>query len=143
MRPPQTRYVTVGNSEVAYQVLGAGPTTLVYHHGFCHLDLKWDVPPEAAFTERLASFSRLILFDRRGIGASERGPRGYVPTWEDWSEDLRAVLDAAGVESTAIFDLDVRHVLHLIRAPTLVLHNESPDRAAHARYLADRIAELG
>ena len=88
---------------MAYQIVGEGPLDLVYHHGLCHLDLQWDVAPEAAFNERLASFSRLILFDRRGTGASERGPRDFVPTWEEWSEDLRAVLDAAGSESAAIF----------------------------------------
>ncbi len=103
MDAPDTRYVAVGDAEVAYQIVGEGPLDLVYHHGLCHLDLQWDVAPEAAFNERLASFSRLILFDRRGTGASERGPRDFVPTWEEWSEDLRAVLDAAGSESAAIF----------------------------------------
>ncbi len=101
MHAPETRYVTVGDAQVAYQVLGNGPRDLVYHHGLCHLDLQWDVAPEAAFNRRLASFNRLILFDRRGSGASERA--GFVPTWEQWSEDLRAVLDAAGPERAAIF----------------------------------------
>jgi class 3 adenylate cyclase len=88
---------------VAYQIIGDGPLDLVYHHGFCHLDLQWDVDAEAAFNERLASFSRLILFDRRGSGASERGARDFLPSWEEWGEDLRGVLDAAGSQSAAIF----------------------------------------
>jgi class 3 adenylate cyclase len=103
MDAPETRYVTVGDAQVAYQVVGGGPLDLVYHHGFCHLDLQWDVAPEAAFNARLASFCRLILFDRRGSGASERVPLGHFPTWEEWNEDLLAVLDAAGSRTAAIF----------------------------------------
>ncbi len=103
MRRPDTRYVTPGGAEVAYQVIGDGPIDLVYHHGMCHVDFQWDVPPEAAFNKRLASFSRLILFDRRGSGASERSTDGFLPTAEDWSQDLLAVLDAVGSERPAIF----------------------------------------
>jgi class 3 adenylate cyclase len=103
MNAPETRYVAVGDVEVAYQIVGEGPLDLVYHHGFCHLDAQWDVAPEAAFNERLASFSRLILFDRRGTGASERGAREFFPSWEEWGEDLRAVLDASRSQSAAIF----------------------------------------
>jgi class 3 adenylate cyclase len=103
MEAPETRYVTVGDTEVAYQIIGEGPLDLVYHHGLCHLDLQWDVTPEAAFNGRLASFSRLILFDRRGSGASGRVLRHGFPTWEEWSEDLLAVLDAVGSQSAAIF----------------------------------------
>ena len=103
MNAPLTRYATASDSQVAFQVIGDGPIDLVYHHGFCHLDLQWDVVPEAAFNRRLASFSRLILFDRRGSGASERLPHGSFPTWQEWSEDLLAVLDASGSVSTAIF----------------------------------------
>ena len=100
---PETRYVAVGDTDVAYQIVGDGPRDLVYHHGLCHLDLQWDVAPEAAFNRRLASFSRLILFDRRGSGASGRSLGGGLPTWEQWSEDLSAVLDAARSPSAAIF----------------------------------------
>jgi len=103
MSAPLTHYTHAGNADVAYQVIGDGPIDLLYHHGMCHLDLQWDVAPEAAFNERLASFSRLILFDRRGSGASERRADGVFPTAEEWSEDVLAVLDAAGSERTAIF----------------------------------------
>jgi class 3 adenylate cyclase/pimeloyl-ACP methyl ester carboxylesterase len=103
LRVPETSYVTVGDAEVAYQVIGDGPVDLVYHHGFCHVDLQWDVRVEAAFNRQLASFARVVLFDRRGTGASERSTPGQMPTWEDWSEDLRGVLDAVGIESAAIF----------------------------------------
>ncbi len=103
VRAPATSYVTVGNAEVAYQVLGDGPIDLVYHHGFCHVDLQWDIRAEATFNSKLASFARLVLFDRRGTGASERSNVGGIPTWEDWIEDLRGVMDAVGIESAAIF----------------------------------------
>jgi class 3 adenylate cyclase len=103
VRAPETSYVAVGDAEVAYQVIGDGPVDLVYHHGFCHVDLQWDIRAEAAFNQQLASFARVVLFDRRGTGASERGTPGQMPTWEDWSEDLRGVLDAVGIESAAIF----------------------------------------
>ena len=100
---PETRYVVVDDAEVAYQVVGEGPIDLVYHHGLCQIDLQWDVRPEAAFNRRLADFSRLILFDRRGTGASERAARTEVPEWERWGEDLLAVLDAVGSRSASIF----------------------------------------
>ncbi len=103
MARPDTRYVRAGEADVAYQVVGDGPMDLVYHHGMCHLDFQWDVRPEAAFNQRLASFSRLILFDRRGSGASERMAREFLPTAEDWCEDLLSVLDAAGSRQAAVF----------------------------------------
>lgn len=100
---PETRYVTVGDIEVAYQVVGDGPIDLVYHHGFCHLDLQWEMRAEAAFNRRLASFSRLILFDRRGTGASERLARDSYPTIDEWVGDLVAVFDKVGSTKAAIF----------------------------------------
>lgn len=103
MRGPATNYARVDGAEVAYQVVGDGPVDLVYHHGMCHLDLQWDAEPEAAFNERLASFSRLLLFDRRGSGASARLANGFFPSADDWAADLLAVLDAAGSEQAAIF----------------------------------------
>jgi pimeloyl-ACP methyl ester carboxylesterase len=102
MERPQTRYVDVGGAEVAYQVVGQGPPDVVYVPGFSHLDLRWDHPVWAAFLARLASFSRLILFDRRGIGLSDAVPDTAMPTWEEWADDVRAVLDAAGSERTVV-----------------------------------------
>jgi hypothetical protein len=67
--------------------------------GFGHVDLIWEDPVWAAFLERLASFSRLILFDRRGTGASAGIPDTAMPTWEEWADDVRAVLDAARSEA--------------------------------------------
>jgi class 3 adenylate cyclase/pimeloyl-ACP methyl ester carboxylesterase len=101
--PPQTRYVDVGGAEVAYQVVGQGPPDVVYVSGFGHVDVRWEDPAWAAFGERLASFSRLILFDRRGMGASDPVPETAMPTWEEWADDVRAVLDAAGSERAVVF----------------------------------------
>src|SRR6516164_1572697 len=100
--PPQTRYVDVGEAEVAYQVVGRGPPDLVYVPGFGNVDLIWDSPLWAASLERLASFSRLILADRRGTGASDAIPDHAMPTWEEWADDVGAVLDAAGSERTVV-----------------------------------------
>ena len=68
---PQTRYVDVAGAEVAYQVVGQGPPDVVHVAGTTHVDFVWEDPVFAAFLQRLASFRRLILFDRRGTGASD------------------------------------------------------------------------
>jgi pimeloyl-ACP methyl ester carboxylesterase len=101
---PQTRYVTVGDADVAYQVLGEGPRDLLNFNGLGqHIEFVWQLPEGAEFLTRLASISRLIRFDRRGVGASDGVPRNTIPTWEDLAEDAGAVLDAVGSQQTAIF----------------------------------------
>ena len=102
MEVPQTQYVAVGDAEVAYQVIGQGPPDLCYLTGFGHIDLRWESPVWADFLERLASLSRLVLFDRRGTGASDAVPDSAIPTWEQWTDDVRAVLDAARSERTVV-----------------------------------------
>jgi class 3 adenylate cyclase/pimeloyl-ACP methyl ester carboxylesterase len=102
MERPQTRYVEVGGAEVAYQIVGQGPPDVVHLTGLGNIDVQWEDPVFAAFLERLASFSRLILFDRRGTGVSDAVPDTAMPTWEEWVDDLRAVLDAAGSERTVV-----------------------------------------
>ena len=103
MDAPETQYVAVGDADVAYQVLGEGPLDLLYFYGLgSHIELFWESPPLAEFLVRLASFSRLIAFDRRGSGASDGVPRNAIPTWEQWTEDIVAVLGAAGSKRTAI-----------------------------------------
>ncbi len=100
---PETRYVAVGDADVAYRVIGDGPLDLLYFYGLgSHIDLFWDTPSMAEYLHVLASFSRLILFDRRGTGASDGVPRNAIPTWEEWTEDVRAVLDAVGSQRVAI-----------------------------------------
>jgi len=99
---PETEYAKLGDDYIAYQVVGDGPQDLVYLAGLTsQIDLRWDFPPMARFLERLASFSRLIMFDRRGFGASDPVPSGVL-TWEEWADDLRVVLDTVGSERAAI-----------------------------------------
>ena len=98
---PETRYATtVDGVHVAYQVVGDGAFDLVLVTGYVsHVELSWDEPEVADFLRALASFSRLILFDRRGLGLSD--PVQGAPTIEDRMQDLRAVMDAAGSERAA------------------------------------------
>jgi pimeloyl-ACP methyl ester carboxylesterase len=73
--------VAVGDADVAYQVVGDGPVDLLFCYGLgSHIEFNWQIPTVASFQERLASFSRLILFDRRGTGASDGLPRNAPPT---------------------------------------------------------------
>ena len=102
MRSPETRYIAVGDGDVAYKVIGDGPFDIVYAMGPLQIDAALDYEPYAQALPRLAAGGRLIMFDRRGIGASDRLRGGAVPTWEDWTEDLTAVLDAIGCEKAVI-----------------------------------------
>lgn len=99
---PETRYAKNGDVHVAYQVMGSGPLDLVLVMGFVsHLDLGHESPWIARFFERLSSFCRLILFDKRGTGLSDRA--SAIPTLEERMSDVRAVMDAVGSERAAIF----------------------------------------
>jgi pimeloyl-ACP methyl ester carboxylesterase len=103
MGAPQTRYVAVGDADVALQVVGDGPVDLLYCWGLgSHIELCWDSPGWAGLLPCLASFSRLIFFDRRGTGASDGVSRNAIPNWEEWTEDIVAVLGAADSKQTAI-----------------------------------------
>jgi class 3 adenylate cyclase len=89
---------------IAYQVVGAGSVDLVYVPGWVsHVELAWDLPELARGFERIAAFSRLILFDKRGTGMSDPVPTSELPTLEQRMDDVRAVLDAVGSERAAIF----------------------------------------
>jgi class 3 adenylate cyclase/pimeloyl-ACP methyl ester carboxylesterase len=100
---PETRYAHLGGDRLAYQVLGQGPPDLVFTMGsFSHVDIAWEDPQIALFLRRLASFSRLLRFDRRGTGASDPLPPDPLPPWEAYAEELDAVLDAVGVERAAL-----------------------------------------
>jgi class 3 adenylate cyclase len=100
---PETRFARVGDDRVAYQVFGEGPPDLIFMAGTGDaIDVRWEWPPYAHFLRRLASFSRVTMFDPRGQGASDRVVPG-VSVWEDWAQDARAVLDAVGSERAALF----------------------------------------
>jgi pimeloyl-ACP methyl ester carboxylesterase len=101
--PPETRYTRSGDVNIAYQVVGDGPLDLVFVQGWAQsFDPGWDMEPIARFYRRLASFSRLILFDKRGTGLSDRVPLDDLPTLETRMDDMRAVMDAVGVERAAV-----------------------------------------
>jgi pimeloyl-ACP methyl ester carboxylesterase len=106
MNPPQIKYARSGGKHIAYQVVGDGPTDLVLVHGWVsHLELMWDEPAIARFHERLAGFTRMILFDKRGTGLSDRVADNELPTLEQRMEDLHAVLDAAGSKRAALMGI--------------------------------------
>jgi pimeloyl-ACP methyl ester carboxylesterase len=99
----ETRYARSGDVSIAYQVVGDGPFDLVYVPGWVsNIELMWDEPDYAAFLERLASFSRLIIFDKRGTGLSDPVPLDQLPTLEERMDDVRAVMDAVGSERAAL-----------------------------------------
>jgi class 3 adenylate cyclase len=98
--PPVAFTQNASGTTIAYQVLGDGPVDLVFLLGWpTHLALLWEHPDPAAFLHRLASFGRLILFDRPGEGMSDRGPTGLP--FEEWMDEVRTVLDAVGSQSAA------------------------------------------
>jgi len=100
--PPPTCYATSGDASIAYQVIGDAPVDVVLSLGYAtHLDLQWESPLHAAFFDRISSFARLILFDKRGMGLSD--PVGEVPTLEQRVDDVRAVMDAVGSDRAALF----------------------------------------
>jgi class 3 adenylate cyclase len=104
MRPPETRYARSGEVNIAYQIVGEGSLDLVYVMGWVsHLDYFWEEPSFARFLKRLASFSRLILFDKRGTGLSDRVSLNELPTLEQRMDDVRAVMDAAGSKTATIY----------------------------------------
>jgi pimeloyl-ACP methyl ester carboxylesterase/tRNA A-37 threonylcarbamoyl transferase component Bud32 len=101
---PQTRYAKSGDLSIAYQVIGRGPIDLVYAPGWVsNVEYTWEEPTLSRALRRLASFTRLILFDKRGTGLSDRVPDGALPTHEERMDDVRAVMDAAGSERAALF----------------------------------------
>ena len=105
---PETRYAKSGDINIAYQVLGSGPVDLIYIPGWVsHLEYGWEEPSLARFYRRLASFSRLILFDKRGTGLPDQSTN--MPTLEQRMADVRAAMEAV-----------VRNVLH----------NELPDSSS-------------
>ncbi len=95
MTKPQTQYAIVDDISIAYQVIGDGPIDLVYSQGWLtNIEYAWESPHYAEFLTKLGRFCRLIVFDKRGTGLSERSV-GF-PTLEQRTEDITAVLDAVG-----------------------------------------------
>jgi class 3 adenylate cyclase len=135
--PPVAFTRNANGTTIAYQVLGDGPVDLVFLLGWpSHVALMWEHPAFADFLHRLASFSRLIVFDRPGTGLSDRGPTGLP--FEEWMDEVRTVMDAVGSERAAFFGCHLGGRLALLFAAT------HPDRtsavvgfAAHPATLRD------
>lgn len=113
----ETKYARSGDVHIAYQVVGDGPMDLVFSPSpVSNLEVAWEWPPFARFLNRLASFSRLILFDKRGTGLSDRVTD--APTLEERMDDVRAVMDAVGSRRAAIFGTSEGGPLALLFAAT-------------------------
>jgi len=100
----EIRYADSDGVQIAYEVFGSGPRDLVFVHGWVtHLELLWEQPRVARALERLGSFCRVINFDKRGTGLSDRVPVDRLPTLEERMDDVRAVMDAARSERAVLF----------------------------------------
>ncbi len=103
MAVPETRYANSGDVRIAYQVVGQGSLDLVFVPGFIsNLDVQWEDPGFAHLLNRLSAFTRLILFDKRGTGLSDRIDNHHLPTLETRMDDVRAVMDAVGSDRAAL-----------------------------------------
>jgi len=120
---PETRYARSGKVSIAYQVLGAGPPDLVFVPGvISNVEYAWELPALADWLRSLASFSRLIWFDKRGTGVSDRVTE--VPTLETRMDDIRAVMDDAGSEEAVLMGVSEGGPMSLLFAAT------HPERAS-------------
>jgi class 3 adenylate cyclase len=122
---PTTRYAKSGEYSIAYQVVGDAALDLVVVPGFVsHLEHAWENPAYASFLERLASFSRLILFDKRGTGLSDRVPLKELPDLEERMDDVRAVMEAVGSKRAALMGVSEGGPMSILFATT------HPDRVS-------------
>jgi pimeloyl-ACP methyl ester carboxylesterase len=135
MERPETRYAkTVDGVHIAYQVVGNGPVDFVYVGPWVnHLEYRWELPQYSSYLRRIASFSRLILFDRRGMGLSDPVPADRLPNLETRMDDLRAVMDKVASERAVIYGASESGALALLFAATypertiaLVIHGSYP-----------------
>jgi class 3 adenylate cyclase len=125
VNPPETNYARSGDFSIAYQVIGDGPIDLVHIPGLVsHLDLAWTNPQYGRFMERLSSFARVLVYDKRGCGLSD--PVTEPPSVEERIDDTRAVMDAEGVEQAVVFGCSEGASLSAFFAAA------HPDRVSHA-----------
>lgn len=140
---PKTRYTKSGDVNIAFQVLGDGPRDLVFVMGWLsNLDEYWTEPSVARFLRRLASFSRLIMFDKRGTGLSDRVSDLALPTLEQRMDDVRAVMDAAGSQRAALLGISEGGPMCMLfaatypeRTPALMMFGSYPVRCRTGDYV--------
>jgi pimeloyl-ACP methyl ester carboxylesterase len=131
---PEVRYARSGDVEIAYMVLGSGPLDLVLVMGWLtNLEVYWEEPSYRRFVQRLAGFTRLILFDKRGMGLSDRTTIG---TLEERMDDVRAVMDAAGSERAVLMGISEGAPLSLLFAAS------HPERAAALVFCGGEVKEV-
>jgi pimeloyl-ACP methyl ester carboxylesterase len=132
---PETRYVKSGDVHIAYQVVGSGPIDLVFVPGFVsNVEANWTSPVRGKFFQRLASFCRLILFDKRGTGMSDRSSQIF--SLEQRMADVLAVMDAAGSQRAALFGVSEGGPMSILfaasypqRVSALILYGSYAKRA--------------
>jgi pimeloyl-ACP methyl ester carboxylesterase/DNA-binding CsgD family transcriptional regulator len=137
---PETKYAKSGSVSIAYQVIGDGAIDLVLVPGFVsHIEVAWEEPRLARFLTRLASFTRLIVFDKRGTGMSD--PVASPPSMDERMDDIGAVMDAAGSACAAVFGISEGGTLSLLfadaypeRTRALVMYGSWARRLAGADY---------
>ncbi|TMK79405.1 MAG: adenylate/guanylate cyclase domain-containing protein [Actinobacteria bacterium] len=147
MELPETHYAKSGDVNIAYQVTGEGPFDLVFVPGYVtHMELQWAIPSFVPLLESLSSFCRLIRFDKRGTGMSDRV--GGAPTLEARMDDVRAVMDAVGSQRAAFFGLSEGAAMSILFAATypertaaLVVRSGFPRRMWAADYPWGRTEE--
>jgi pimeloyl-ACP methyl ester carboxylesterase len=101
---PETSYAPCGDLSLAYQVFGDGPVDLVYAGSFVsHVELAWTLPEYEAFMEQLATFCRVLVFDKAGVGLSDPVPQ--VRTLDDRATEIEAVMDAVGFGKAVVFGI--------------------------------------
>lgn len=134
---PKTRYATRGDIHVAYHVVGDAALDLVLvSTWFSHVEAQWEFPPFAYYLRRLSSFSRLISFDKYGIGLSDPIPSRNLPPLEDWMDDVRAVMDAVDSERAVIMGANEGSMMAALFAATY------PERTT-ALVLVNATARMG
>ena len=137
---PTTRYAKSEEVNIAYQVFGEGSVDLVFVPGFIsHIELAWEEPYLARFLRRLAAFTRVIFFDKRGTGLSD--PVARPPGLTERMDDIRAVMDAAGSQTAALFGVSdggclciAFAVAHPERSAALVTYGSYARRLRSAEY---------
>jgi class 3 adenylate cyclase len=114
--PSETRYARSADLSIAYQVTGKGPNLVLVPGSLSHVELGWETEPAAFMYRRLSRFSRMITFDKRGTGLSDRSVE--LPTLEERMDDLRAVMDAAHCEKAAVVGISEGGPMALLFAAT-------------------------
>jgi class 3 adenylate cyclase len=142
MQIPKTQYATLGEDRIAYQAFGEGDVDLVYAPTVGEtIEVRWEWPSYATFLRRMASHARVIMFDRRGVGASDAPSGDILPSRERWADEARVVLDTVGSERAVILGLTdsgpnaiLFAATHPARTKALILANTTARFAAAPDY---------